>query len=195
MQEFLEEAPSHWKHRLVLPAVPKNGEPYEDEFSVKLDKPVSYWSQLYTLKSPLDVRVEAFRSEGRVLAAISISAKAEVPCARCLEPAGVAIEGNLRYLFSLRPDEQIEKEDDSAADGDEDLILLDSWEDEADLSPLIWETLITALPVAALCRDDCMGLCPQCGANLNKGGCSCKKKNVDPRLEILRSFSPDKSGN
>ena len=187
-KDYLEEAPSNWKRNLVLPAVPKDGEPYEDEFELKLDKPVSYGSQLYTFASPLKVKVEACRSEGRVLTDISVSGAASVPCSRCLEPAGVAINGNLRYLFSLRPDEPHEK-DEAQQDGEEDVILLDSWEDEIALGPLVWEVLLTSLPSVVLCSEDCKGLCPVCGTNLNKSQCSCKVSGGDPRFEVLRSFS------
>ena len=191
-KDYLTEAPEYWKRRLVLAAVPKDGEPYEDEFELKLDRPVSYWRQLYTFTTPLSVKVEAFRSEGRILADISVKAGAWVPCSRCLEPAGVAINGNLRYLFSLRPDEPHDK-DEPQQDGEEDVILLDSWEDEIPLAPLVWEVMITSLPAAALCSQDCKGLCPICGTNLHKSQCSCKTSGGDPRFEVLRSFSDKNS--
>ncbi len=53
-------------------------------------------------------------------------------------------------------------------------MILDSWEDEIDFGPLVWEVLITTLlPSAPLCSQDCRGLCPKCGADLNKTTCSC----------------------
>ena len=188
MEQYLESVPNNWKRRLVLSAVPKDGTLYEDEFSVTADRPVSYWGQIYTLTSPLLATIRVFRTEGRILADISVSGNASVPCARCLEPAKVAISGELRYLFSLRQDDNSEKNQDGSPDGDEDLILLDSWEDEIDLSPQIWEVMITSFPAKALCRPDCKGLCPVCGTNLNRSSCTCKRDNIDPRLESLRSF-------
>ena len=56
---------------------------------------------------------------------------------------------------------------------------------------MIWETLITALPAALVCSPDCKGLCPQCGANLNKGPCGCRKDTKDPRFDILRKMLDD----
>jgi len=188
MHLYLESVPDNWKHRLVLSSVPKDGTPYEDEFSLKTDKPVSYWGQIYTLTSPLEVSVKVFRAEGRLLADIAVKGSVSVPCARCLEPAETTVSGELRYLFSLRPDELVNKEHDGSPDGDEDVILLDSWEDEIDLSPQIWEVMITSLPMKTLCNPDCKGLCPICGTNLNKSTCSCKIDTGDPRLEKLRSF-------
>ena len=86
----------------------------------------------------------------------------------------------------MRPAEHTDEENEYGQDGEVGLILLDSWEDEIDLSGPIWETLITALPSRVLCSDDCKGLCPQCGANLNKVTCGCTKDNSDPRFDVLR---------
>ncbi len=82
MEKYLEEAPKSWKYRLVLAAVPKDGAPYEDSFSVHIDRPVSYWDQIYTFLSDPQVRVEAYRSEGRVLVTVSLRTEVSVPCAR-----------------------------------------------------------------------------------------------------------------
>ena len=188
MPEYLESAPNSWKCRLVLAAVPRDGAPYEDEFALPFDRAVSYWDQIYRPLSDLSVKVTAFRSEGRVVAEVSVETEVEAPCARCLEPARSRINGELRYIFSLRRDEQLREKNEGAQDGDEEIILLDSWEDEIDLAQMVWETLITALPPTLLCSPDCRGLCPQCGANLNKGSCSCRSESGDPRFEVLRKF-------
>ena len=57
-----------------------------------------------------------------------------------------------------------------------------------DLDELIYSDIILELPVKFLCRDDCRGLCPTCGANLNLGPCECSKTQIDPRMEILRKL-------
>ena len=188
MSEYLESAPRSWKCRLVLAAVPRDGAPYEDKFVLPFDIAVSYWDQIYKPHSDIRVRVTAFRSEGRVVAEVSVETEVEAPCARCLEPAKGRIKGDLRYIFSLRRDEQLCEKSEGAQDGDEEIILLDSWEDEIDLAQMVWETLITALPPTLLCSPDCCGLCPQCGVNLNKGSCSCRNESGDPRFEVLRKF-------
>jgi uncharacterized protein len=187
----MEAAPNNWKYRLILSAVPKDGTPYCEEISLQADKPISYWAQVYTFKSPLNVDIEACRIEGRLLTVISVEANASVPCSRCLEPADIKIAGKLRYFFSLRPHENKTETAETSEYGEEELIILDSWEDEIDLSPMIWEVLITSLPASALCSEDCRGLCPQCGVNLNKSSCNCKKDETDPRFDALRQFIKD----
>lgn len=188
MSEYLESAPKSWKCRLVLSAVPRDGTPYEDEFVLPFDIAVNYWNQIYRPMSGLAVKITAFRTEGRVAAEVSVDTEVEAPCARCLEPAKSRISGSLRYLFSLRRDEQTKDKNDGTQDGEEEIILLDSWEDEIDLSQMVWETLVTALPATLLCSPDCRGLCPRCGANLNNGPCSCKSDGRDPRFDVLRKF-------
>lgn len=67
----------------------------------------------------------------------------------------------------------------------DDLICVDSV--RFDLDELVSDDIFLSLPTKFLCREDCKGLCPRCGQNLNEGSCSCKKA-VDPRLEGLLQF-------
>ena len=46
--------------------------------------------------------------------------------------------------------------------------------------------------MAVLCREDCKGLCPKCGANLNRGECGCSRREIDPRLAVLQRILEDK---
>ena len=56
------------------------------------------------------------------------------------------------------------------------------------LDPIVREQLLLALPMSAVCREDCKGLCPQCGINLNEAKCNCELKPVDPRLAPLKNI-------
>jgi uncharacterized protein len=60
--------------------------------------------------------------------------------------------------------------------------------DEIDLVLGIREDLLLNVPLKPLCREVCHGLCPQCGADLNEGECTCEKRTVDPRLAGLRDI-------
>ena len=70
----------------------------------------------------------------------------------------------------------------------EELDPSDIEENIADLSEIIRDTLIASQPIKNLCREDCKGLCPVCGQNLNEGDCNCDRFVVDPRLEALKNF-------
>ena len=59
---------------------------------------------------------------------------------------------------------------------------------KVDLTSLMQETIVTELPLRLLCKEDCKGLCPKCGTDLNLGSCSCEHKEIDPRLAGLADF-------
>lgn len=61
-------------------------------------------------------------------------------------------------------------------------------EDLIDITELLRDTLLAGQPMKNLCKADCKGLCPVCGANLNDGECECDEFIVDPRLETLKDF-------
>jgi uncharacterized protein len=62
---------------------------------------------------------------------------------------------------------------------------------ELDLETLVREAVQLAAPIVPLCRPDCLGLCPRCGADRNLGPHSHPDGAIDPRLEALREFHPD----
>jgi len=65
--------------------------------------------------------------------------------------------------------------------------------DMIDLAPEILGQMFLQLPMRLLCKEDCRGLCPVCGANLNYQECSCQEAEIDPRLEKLKEFLFDGS--
>jgi uncharacterized protein len=106
-------------------------------------------------------------------------------CSRCLEP--------FRYQAQDRFDLYCEValpgpvEDERALSPDElDVTYLEDGRINTD--HLLRENLLLNLPVQPLCRADCRGLCPQCGANLNQGACGCEISRTDPRLQALRKL-------
>jgi uncharacterized protein len=96
-------------------------------------------------------------------------------CRRCTVP----VSGDLRVTVSERFAD--------APIGDDDL-LYPIVDDTIDLGPLVRDAIVLELPMAPLCREDCRGLCPQCGADRNETECGCVAP-VDPRwanLDVLR---------
>ena len=70
-------------------------------------------------------------------------------------------------------------------DGDEYVLAPDG---KVELDELLREDVLLDLPGKFLCREDCKGLCPRCGKNLNQGDCGCPKQEVDPRLAALQAL-------
>ena len=92
-------------------------------------------------------------------------------CVRCLTPFYHPVQLLVEELFSIPPYNDTPYAVDEAGN--------------LDLAPLLREEAILALPMSALCRPDCAGLCPECGQNLNEGRCQCHTEEIDPRFAIL----------
>jgi uncharacterized protein len=101
-------------------------------------------------------------------------------CRRCLEPVRGEITSEVRELY--RPPD--------TASPDEDTY--DLGNDYLDLQPLARDALLLDLPLAPLCRPDCEGLCPVCGADRNAEPCGCAHEVVDPRWAALGVLRPDR---
>jgi uncharacterized protein len=90
---------------------------------------------------------------------------------------------DLRYLPASERSSDDEKQ---VAEEDVDISYYE--DDQIDLSDLLREQFYLALPMKPLCRDDCRGLCPQCGVNRNTGTCDCGPGWEDPRLAPLKGL-------
>ena len=119
----------------------------------------------------LDVRLEAV-VEG-VLATGTASAAVAGECVRCLEPLDLEVEADFQELYFF-PGED--------TGGDEDAVFLVG--DLLDLEPVVHDAVVLALPLSPLCREDCLGLCPECGAALNDDP-DHTHETVDPRWAAL----------
>lgn len=102
-------------------------------------------------------------------------------CDRCL----AEVEAQERYPFT----EDFHREGDA-----DDLDANALGEDGIDLAPIVRDVVIAALPIRNLCRPDCKGLCPKCGADLNQDDCGCDREVVDPRLAALKDLLMKESG-
>jgi uncharacterized protein len=105
-------------------------------------------------------------------------------CSRCLEMATVSIGGDFVYTMVPTKADVAEELELSA----EDLETTYYSGEFIDLSPLICEEIILQMPIKVLCQEDCKGLCPRCGANLNSASCNCRSDVVDDRLAVLKNF-------
>jgi len=78
--------------------------------------------------------------------------------------------------------------------GPDDFLMPIEPDDTVDLTEVVRQHLILALPIAPRCSPDCRGLCPRCGADRNAGPCGCEIEEIDPRLQVLRGWSPEEEG-
>lgn len=133
----------------------------------------------------------------------SLAATVELECVRCLEPFRLELDEPLDLLFLPfsanvgpgkagkagkpgKPAEPARNEERELKD--EDLAVSFYQDEKIDVGLLIREQIYLALPMKPTCRDDCQGLCPKCGTNLNSSSCNCAREAVDPRLASLKTL-------
>ncbi|HEX3795779.1 MAG TPA: DUF177 domain-containing protein [Acidimicrobiales bacterium] len=123
-------------------------------------------------EAQVDVMVHPF--SGGYEAVGTVDAPWEGICRRCTLPVAGWLHLNVHERFGV-----------GAGDEDEMYPVTD---DTIDLGPMVRDSIVLELPMAPLCREDCKGLCPQCGADRNEGECGCVAP-TDPRwanLDVLR---------
>jgi uncharacterized protein len=112
-----------------------------------------------------------------------VAATVPQTCSRCLEsfPAHVEVPIDVRLVPRPPAGDSVELE---ADDLDVDFYT----DDQLDLARVVETETTLALPMKPLCRPDCRGLCPVCGANRNVVACACATRPADPRLAVLRDL-------
>jgi uncharacterized protein len=100
-------------------------------------------------------------------------------CSRCVTDVRAHVSDEAHIIFAESGDEDTD---------DPDVYLLDPNDRELDLRPALREEWVLAAPTFSVCRDDCKGLCPRCGKDLNTGPCTCEEKSSDSRWDTLRKL-------
>lgn len=156
----------------LLPVLNYDGKKMQIEESVRLD---ANPSDSFAFKTPVSFSGYALNIGGT----IELSGKASVVlaflCDRCAESFEREIE------FSI--DERLKKDGDGESDDDIEYIPFSGT--AFDLSEILYTDLYINIPSKVLCSEDCKGLCPTCGKNLNSGDCDCNNDRTDPRFDIL----------
>ncbi len=140
---------------------------------------IPYMGELISFPKPVKVDVNV-KNVGGVLC---LNGRAEcemlVNCGRCGKPLtenlDFEIEESLLYEGS-----NVQMTD------DEDVIIFSGYRFELD--EIVSNYIFMNLPIRYLCKEDCLGVCPKCGKDLNVGDCGCDKQEIDPRLEALKKL-------
>ena len=143
---------------------------------------IDFRSRDFRQVAPLRAEGSAELLGNEIRLAGKLATRLELACARCLEP--VARDPAASFDLIYRPVSAISREEELSLAG-EDLELGLYVGQGLFLADALAEQVHLALPMKALCREECRGLCPTCGANLNREACRCSKDAVDPRLAPL----------
>ena len=142
------------------------------EFRFDLDLSDVDFGGLYPVQEPVVVTGDVRNTAGMLILQFSPRATLHCVCDRCQKPFLREKSTQCEYLLA----EELEDEESDS------IILLD--DGTVDLGDLARTAFILDMDTKTLCSEDCKGICPGCGVNLNQGSCTCKKQ-VDPRLAVL----------
>jgi uncharacterized protein len=108
-----------------------------------------------------------------------IKANLEMICSRCLDTFIYPIDIDIEERFTTN----------RSTEDDEAIVVMD---DVLNITEIVETSIISTLPIKRVCKDDCKGLCQECGCNLNYNTCSCNKEDVDIRFEALKGLFDNK---
>ena len=149
------------------------GEKQEFDSDFDFSKERLYGTAPFT--HPVRVTGKIENRAGVVRLVFSVKSVLSLQCDRCLK----AFEKAMDYSFSHIIVRELSNTDDEEFDY---VVCADGM---LDLEELARADLMLELPTKVLCREDCKGLCPKCGKDLNLGSCDCKTKDIDPRWQAL----------
>ena len=144
--------------------------------------------------APIKTSLRAVRIADRVEVEGDVRTAVGLPCARCLKVFKTDLKSHFTLTYTTRLEEV-----QTAADQDEVELHLEEINriyfqgETINLRDAIQEQVIMAFPIRALCSEACRGLCPQCGADLNKGDCGCSRHLSISKFAELKNFRPRKS--
>ncbi|GAB2931253.1 YceD family protein [Streptomyces mayteni] len=161
-----------------------------------------------TVEAPTDLGVEVIgvptgaeldvelRMES-VMEGVLVTGTARAPlageCVRCLEPLTLEVEADFQEMYSYPDLESQYGRSAEPADEERDEETLYLQADLFDLEPVLRDAVVLALPLQPVCRDDCPGLCPDCGARLADDPDHQHDEAVDIRWAALREFAGQRS--
>lgn len=115
-----------------------------------------------------------------------IDTRAQVECDRCLQPVELPVNAD----FALEYMSGSDYESSEAAELTEAELSVSVFDGEAiDVDEVVKEQILLAVPTRMLCREDCKGICPECGIDRNSGDCTCVTNDIDPRWAALKNLT------
>ncbi|MBW1997735.1 MAG: DUF177 domain-containing protein [Deltaproteobacteria bacterium] len=142
--------------------------------------------QIRGLSRPLEVSLSIYRAGGRFVLEGSLSEGVLARCDRCLERYSLDTRSSFK-VFLERPPAGAEGEEIELKEEDMEVDFIRG--EELDLDEIIREQIYLSLPMKSLCSEDCRGLCPGCGCNLNVERCRCRVRQGHPAFQKLKELN------
>jgi uncharacterized protein len=133
---------------------------------------------------PIEVHCEVSKAGDLVCAKGWVTGKMILTCDRCLQEFGSGYKSYFEVHYRRRPEEM--QADDERSEGDVEIVYFEG--EILDVADQIRQTVLLSVPMRALCKETCKGLCQRCGKDLNTGPCGCKDEPGDPRWDVLKKL-------
>ena len=153
------------------------------------------------LAGPLSVHLELIYHEPDFSVSGTVDGMAVRQCVRCLmefeDPLSMTVYADFVRQIEPRPkltggvkrgerEKRASEEESAAPETDEEDEIYYYQGEQVDLAPMLREQIILAAPIQPLCSENCAGLCPRCGQNLNEAQCACAPEPVNNPFRVLR---------
>lgn len=143
--------------------------------------------------SPLQTRLRLVRVGEMIEVEGTVESRVRLACSRCLTEFEDPLAGRFALTFARElPEVTDEAGSEEVELNAEEMGLILFHGEEIDLGEAIAEQVIMALPMRPLCREECRGLCSQCGANLNEADCGCERPAFSIKFAALKDIKLDK---
>lgn len=138
--------------------------------------PTAVGPQSVDLVEPVNVDVTLRSVSEGIMVTGQVEAKMKLTCARCLDEFVLPVSLKIQELYAVAPPPE-----------QEEMLRVEAG--HIDLEPVLYENLLLEVPMRPLCRPDCAGLCPVCGANRNREDCGHEAKAAgDVRMQVLKDY-------
>ncbi len=145
-------------------------------YELSLNSPANLFFDTVNVAGSLKAELSFTRNDEDIYVLGKASVRLKAECGRCLNQFELPVEVDIQTAFF--PEEKVGEDEDSYTYKG----------DSIDVLPMLCEQLLLQMPLRTVCGEECKGLCPSCGKNLNKGGCGCSTDAVDGRFAVLKKL-------
>lgn len=168
------------KYLVSINDLPPAGKEFTISDQQVWETPIKEFKMDCSIINPLNMTLFIMNADDGCLVRGKLTGTVTVPCNRCAENATINIDSTFDEYEEI-PESQKHKTD-------SDHIVFEKGVPMLNIAEVAWEQFMLSLPQSPLCSEECKGLCPKCGANLNAGNCECDSDSGDERFAILRNL-------
>jgi uncharacterized protein len=135
-----------------------------------------------TFVKPVRVELLVFKNKDQLVCQGKVTVSVKLECSRCLAGYDHTVSSDLNFVVDLTGGPE------AAESEEEGYFVADPSATSFEINDPVREAVILSLPLKPLCSEECRGLCPICGIDLNRSKCGCVQKETDPRWDQLKGL-------